>query len=55
MTTTVIVNAYCPPDKEVLISTVNSTVPDTILQNGETHTRVVYDHQQVQVMEIDKK
>lgn len=53
MTTTVIIQAHCSPDKEVRVV---RTDPEevTILQDGETLSQVVYDERTIVVAEFLK-
>ena len=59
MTTTVIVQAHCSSDKEVVVTLTNHDHPDLpyevfALQDGETAQRVVYDNRQITVQEVPK-
>jgi hypothetical protein len=55
MTTKIIIQAHCSPDKEVVITQrIEHRVETqliTIIQNGEEHSCVVYDNKSVTVCE----
>lgn len=65
MTSTVVVNAHCGPDKEVLIELIDAKryhsyqtedilVKTVCIQDGETYSECVYDALYVTVREVTK-
>lgn len=63
MTTTVIINAHCNSDTEVVIKTTDAEwekatgtpFKDVVIQNGEIHQCHVYDNRLVTVREVKKE
>lgn len=56
MTTTVIINAHCTSDKEVVFSIIdqnknNEEILSGILQDGETSHQAVFDGRQIRIEE----
>lgn len=58
MTTTVTIDAHCPPDKEVLVTILDgeteAVIEEFILQDDESDSRYIFDSREIRISEITK-